>query len=152
LPSAFELAYALKDKNMLLILMESVHKLKQHHLETHREALFAALEELPDFSVDLHFECSSPYIPFLSHLAPYDTYHIYKSGSNLRLDSTLLGFKKLKSIRGNISVLLKGRSSGDQEGELLMIDHDRKTVASVFEENAGSAKIQRDIDNIMNGE
>ena len=94
--------------------------------------------------MDLHFECSSPYIPFLSHLAPYDTYHINKSGSNLRLDSTLLGFKKLKSIRGNISVLLKGRNSeagGEQEGELLMIDHERKTVASVFEENAGSAKI-----------
>jgi len=28
LPSAFELAYALKDRTLLLILMESVHKLK----------------------------------------------------------------------------------------------------------------------------
>jgi hypothetical protein len=33
-----------------------------------------------------------------------------------------------------------------------MIDHERKTVASVFEENAGSVKIQRDIDSIINGE
>jgi ankyrin repeat protein len=33
LPSPFELAYALKERSMLLILMESVHKLKQQYLE-----------------------------------------------------------------------------------------------------------------------
>jgi len=117
----------------------------------HKEAIFTALEELPDFSVDLHFECSSPFIPFLSHLAPYDTYHIYKRGSNLRFDSTLLGFKKLKSIRGDISVLLKGRKNNenshtndentDQEGELLMIDHERKTVCTIFEDAVGGTKL-----------
>jgi hypothetical protein len=75
----------------------------------------------------------------------------------LRFDSTLLGYKKLKSIRGNISVLFKGRTPKGQEkdnneGELLMIDHDKKQVCSIFEDAMASAKLQRDIDNIIDGE
>jgi regulator of RNase E activity RraA len=105
----------------------------------------------------LHFACSSPFIPFLSSLAPHDTYKINKQGSNLRFDSTLLGYKKLKSIRGNITVLFKGRTPKGQEkdpneGELLVIDHDKKTVCSIFEDAMASAKLQRDIDNIIDGE
>lgn len=51
------------------------------------------LEKLPNFSIDLHFECSSNFIPFVSNFAPSDTYKIHKQGSDLRLDMTLIGFK-----------------------------------------------------------
>ena len=40
---------------------------------------------------------------------------------------TLIGFKKLKCIRGNLSVLFKGRGQ-ENEGELFVIDHDLKSV------------------------
>ena len=76
--SGFELAKVLKDRKLVEILMESVQKLKQHYLEIHKEAIFKVLERLPDFSIDLHFECTSSFIPFLSNLAPSDTYHIHK--------------------------------------------------------------------------
>jgi len=74
--------------------MSSVQKLKQHFLELHKEVIFKTLEALPDFSVDLHFECISNFIPFLNYVSPSDTYKIYKRGSNLRLDMTLIGFRK----------------------------------------------------------
>ena len=106
------------------------------------------LERLPDFSIDLHFECTSNFIPWMKHLAPNDTYHIYKQGSNLRLDMRFLGYKKLKAVESNITVLFKGRNSGDSEGELLLVDHTTGRVSSIFEDSA-SAKIQRDLDNIM---
>ena len=71
--------------------------------------MFSALESLPDFKIDMHFRCQSSFIPFLNNLAPSDTYKIYKEGSKLRLDLSLVGFRNLKSVRGNLSVLFKGR-------------------------------------------
>jgi len=76
--SGFELAKVLKDRKLVEILMESVQKLKQHYLEIHKEAIFKVLERLPDFSIDLHFECTSSILPFITSLAPSDTYHIHK--------------------------------------------------------------------------
>jgi len=63
----------------------------------------------------------------------------------------LLGFRKFRSINGNISVLFKGRGSGVNEGELLVVDHDRNTVTSIFEDSVES-RMERDLDNIMKDE
>ena len=46
----------------------------------------------------------------------------------------------------------KGQEKDPNEGELLVIDHDKKTVCSIFEDAMASAKLQRDIDNIIDGE
>ena len=48
-------------------------------------------------------------------------------------------------------MIFKGRNSGSNEGELLVVDHDRKTVTSIFEESV-EARVERDIDNIMRDE
>ena len=117
-------------------------------MEVHKDSIFKVLERLPDFSIDLHFECTSNFIPWMKHLAPNDTYHIYKQGSSLRLDMKFLGYQKMKAIESNISVLFKGRNSGQSEGELLMIDHVHGKVTSIFED-ATTAKIEKELDNIM---
>ncbi len=54
----------------------------------------------------------------------------------------------MKAIESNISVLFKGRNSGQSEGELLMIDHVHGKVTSIFED-ATTAKIEKELDNIM---
>ena len=112
----------------------------------HKWTIFSVLEKLPDFSIDLHFKCGSSFIPFVSNIAPSDTYKIFKKGSSLRLDMTLLGFKKLKSIRGNISVIYKGRNSGECEGQMLVVDHDKNKVSQFFE---GNSKVSADVETIM---
>lgn len=116
-------------------------------MDLHKEEIFRTLEALPDFSVDLHFECMSVYIPFLNYVSPSDTYKINKRGSHLRLDMTLVGFRKLQSIRGNLSVIFKGRDS-QSPGELLLIDHERKTVRNIFEESTEN-RVERDLDSIL---
>ena len=75
----------------------------------------------------MSFKCKSSFIPFIKSITPSDTYKIYKQGSNIRLDMSLIGFKKLKSIRGNLSVIFKGRGQ-ENEGELFVVDHDSKSV------------------------
>lgn len=109
--------------------------------------MFTALEALPDFKLDMHFNCQSSFIPFLTNLAPNDTYRIYKRGSRLRLDMTLVGFRHLKCIRGNLSVLFKGRGQ-PAEGELLVVDHDTKQVSNIFN-NVIVAKLEKDLEDIM---
>jgi len=150
LPSPFELACALKNRPILEVLMNSVLKLKEYFLDLHKEIILKTLESLPDFSLDLHFECTSSFIPFISNLAPSDTYKIYKRGSNLRLDMTLVGFRKLQSIRGNLTVIYKGRGTKNV-GQLLLVDHERKAVRSIFEETVEN-KLERDLDSIMKDE
>jgi hypothetical protein len=44
-------------------------------------------------------------------------------------------------------VIYKGRESANA-GELLLIDHDRKTVNSIFEETV-ETKLQKDLENIL---
>lgn len=48
---------------------------------------------------------------------------------------SLIGFKKFKSIRGNLSVIFKGRGQ-ENEGELFVIDHDIKSVQNLFNDIA----------------
>jgi hypothetical protein len=60
---------------------------------------------------------------------------------------TLVGFRNLKCIRGNLSVIFKGRNQ-DNEGELLVIDHDTKSVSNIFNDIA-YAKIEKDLEDIM---
>jgi len=60
---------------------------------------------------------------------------------------TLVGFRNLKSIRGNLSVIFKGRNQ-DNEGELFVVDHETKSVSNIFNDIA-YAKIEKDLEEIM---
>ena len=48
-------------------------------------------------------------VPLLSRICPSDVYKVYKEGSNVRIDTTLLGFEQNKWVRGNKSFIFKGR-------------------------------------------
>lgn len=51
--------------------------------------MFDVLESLPDFKIDMSFECESSIIPFLKNFTPHDTFKIYKQSSSIRLDFSL---------------------------------------------------------------
>jgi len=40
--------------------------------------MFNVLESLPDFKLEMSFECESNFIPFLKSFTPHDTFKIYK--------------------------------------------------------------------------
>ena len=60
---------------------------------------------------------------------------------------TLVGFRNFKSIRGNLSVIFKGRGC-ENEGELIVVDHDTKSVSNIFN-NVVNAKLDKDLEDIM---
>ena len=71
--------------------------------------MFAVLESLPDFKIEMSFECESSFVPFLTNFTPSDTFTFYKKASSIRLD---FGPKKQPK-----SFLFKGRGS-QNEAEL----------------------------------
>lgn len=92
--------------------------------------LLLKLKEAPDFYVEMKWEFTS-WVPLFSSipLLPSDTYKVYKKGSKVRIDTTLLGFDQLKWQRGNTSFIFQ---CTNDEATIMEIDHENKQV--FFEE------------------
>ncbi|KAJ8633119.1 hypothetical protein MRB53_026455 [Persea americana] len=98
--------------------------------------LIGALKRMRDFYLEITFHFESSMIPFISRIAPSDTYKIWKRGSNLRADMTLDGFDGFKIQRSDQSILFLGDGSDDEKvppGTLCMISHKDKEVMDAFD-------------------
>ncbi|KAF5736661.1 putative protein binding protein [Tripterygium wilfordii] len=98
--------------------------------------LVATMRRMRDFYMEITFHFESSVIPFISRIAPSDTYKLWKRGANLRADMTLAGFDGFKLQRSDQSVLFLGDGSEDGKvspGSLCMISHKDKEVMNALE-------------------
>ncbi|XP_014209617.1 ankyrin repeat domain-containing protein 13D isoform X2 [Copidosoma floridanum] len=86
--------------------------------------LLLKLKQAPDFYVEMKWEFAS-WVPLASRMCPSDTYKVYKQGSNVRIDTTLLGFDQSSWQRGNRSYVFKGQNDG---ATMMEVDHETKKV------------------------
>lgn len=98
----------------------------QQRFEKRVSELMLGIEKLPDFYMEIKWDFKS-WVPLLSNFCPSDTYKIWKMGSCVRCDTTIAGFKDLKWVRGNISLLFTGR----QSGKVVLLNHDSKKMEYV---------------------
>ena len=71
--------------------------------------LLQKLREAPDFYIEMKWEFTS-WVPLVSRVSPSDTYRVYKSGPNVRIDTTLVGFDSISWQRGSRSMIFKGKA------------------------------------------
>ncbi|KAI7727555.1 hypothetical protein M8C21_003859 [Ambrosia artemisiifolia] len=98
--------------------------------------LVGTMRRMRDFYMEITFQFESSVIPFISRIAPSDTYKIWKRGANLRADMTLAGFDGFRIQRADQTVLFLGDGSEDGKvpsGSLCMISHKNKEVMNALD-------------------
>uniref|UniRef100_A0A915CT31 ANK_REP_REGION domain-containing protein n=1 Tax=Ditylenchus dipsaci TaxID=166011 RepID=A0A915CT31_9BILA len=96
-----------------------------------------SLKDSDDFFVEMHWEFTS-WLRFIKNMCPSDTYKIYKSGSNIRIDASILDFEsKCRWKKGNNQSFIF-RFTDDENAEIIfanvqVINLNRKPQLEDFE-------------------
>ncbi|KGN56757.1 ankyrin repeat domain-containing protein 13C-B [Cucumis sativus] len=109
--------------------------------------LIETMRRMRDFYMEITFHFESSVIPFISRIAPSDTYKIWKRGANLRADMTLAGFDGFRIQRADQSILFLGDGTEDGKvpsGSLCMISHKEKEVMNALD-GAGAQATEEEI-------
>lgn len=113
--------------------------------------LVSTMRRMRDFYMEITFHFESSVIPFISRIAPSDTYKIWKVGANLRADMTLAGFDGFRLQRSDQSILFLGEGSEDGKlpaGSLCIISHKEKEIMNALDgagAPASEAEVQQEV-------
>lgn len=142
-----EAAVAAGQRTIVRTLVIAFHHQMLLKWQNNSSKILALLESMPDFTFEIHWECDSKFIPLVKTLTPNDTYKLYKRGSFLRIDMSLIGWSKVRALKGNVSIILQGR--GNREGEILVVDNITKTVSSLLKD-INLTQLDKEVDDLLN--
>ena len=131
--SVLDEAVCQKNKPITLAIFDHLHKEKTKKWLKNKHIVLAALKSLPDFYIEMKWEFDSSIIPLVSRIAPHDTCKFWKHGTAFRIDTTLVGWKNLRSKRRNISLFFKPIENRNIDKEIFLVNHSKQTIVHPFE-------------------
>lgn len=111
-------------------LIKTIYRRRTHQLRALVKKSAALLrkvmtEDIPDFYIEIRWKVKT-WFPFVEKYCPHDFCRLWKRGTEIRLDTTVVGMEKekIKVRRSNFSLL----SRFDEDGlpVLIAIDHDQR--------------------------
>ncbi|RWV95718.1 hypothetical protein GW17_00041631 [Ensete ventricosum] len=149
--SALHEAICAREDNLAKIIVRHYQPLAWAKWCRRLPRVVATMRRMRDLYMEITFHFESSVIPFISRIAPSDTYKIWKRGSNLRADMTLAGFDGFRIQRSDQSILFLGDGSEDGKvppGSLCVISHKDKGVMNALD-GAGTppteAEVQQEV-------
>lgn len=140
--NALQEAVCSRQESISMIIVRHYQPLAWAKWCTRLPRLIATMSRMKDFYMEMSFHFESSVVPFVSKVAPSDTYKVWKVGSNLRADMTMAGFDGFKIQRSDQSILFLGDGSEDGEvarGSLYMVNHKDKEVMNALDGACGVA-------------
>lgn len=126
-------------------LVRKFRQQSREQMEERRPNLVEALNRINDFYLELKWDFQS-WVPLVSRILPSDICKIYKSGANIRLDTTLVEFSDMRWERGDISFIFNGNALPNES--LTVLDNMTKVYQRVrYEEN--EMEIEDEVDLLM---
>lgn len=132
--TAIDEAVCQKNKMIVLWLFEYFHNEKMQKWLNNKHLAVKALKKLPDFYMEMRWEFDSNVIPLVSRIAPHDICKFWKLGNSFRIDTTLVGWKNLRSKRRHMSLYFipEGKNT-NLDKEIFLVNHSKKTIVHPFE-------------------
>eukprot|EP00731_Ephydatia_muelleri_P018199 Em0011g239a len=114
------------DKPTITLLVQKRLDQAREGLISRRQELVRSLNSLGSFYAELKWEFHT-WVPFLSRLLPSDVCKIYKTGSCVRLDSTLGDFSGMRWTTGDLSFIFNGEDRQQTQSlSMLLLDNIKK--------------------------
>ncbi|KAH7289001.1 hypothetical protein KP509_31G053100 [Ceratopteris richardii] len=145
--SALQEAVCVREEGIAMIITRFYQPLAWAKWCRRLPRITGTMRRMRDLYMEITFDFESSIIPFISRIAPSDTYRIWKRGSNLRADMTLAGFDGFKIQRADQSFLFLGDGTEDGKvppGSLLVLTHKDKEITNALE-GAGAQPSEAEI-------
>ncbi|CAG9834225.1 unnamed protein product [Diabrotica balteata] len=126
-------------------LVRKFRQQSREQMEERRPNLVKALSKIDDFYMELKWDFHS-WVPLVSRILPSDICKIYKSGANIRLDTTLVDFSDMRWERGDISFIFNGHAKPNES--LTVLDNVSKVYQKVRHEES-ELEIEDEVDLLM---
>ncbi|XP_021965283.1 ankyrin repeat domain-containing protein 13C [Folsomia candida] len=145
------------DRPTIISLFRKSKQQIREQMSSRRPHLIKALERIQDFYMELKWDFQS-WVPLVSRILPSDICKIYKRGSSIRLDTTLLDFNDMKWERGDISFVFNGNhvhhkiGGGNNNYSPLVVMDNKLKVFQLMTNKESEMEFDDEIDLLMSSD